>query len=135
MLDEAEEEWRAVRAEAEKSTIFWRVGVVVAMGSKRWEDAVDRARRLVAVSPQEEDGYVHLAFCLHELGRTLEAKAALENGPLSLKSKPIYYYNLACYEAQLGHLERARHLLDAALHLEPSYRKIAEEDPDLRPLR
>ncbi len=40
-------------------------------------------------------------------------------------------YNLACYAAQLGHLDSARARLTEAIKLEPVCREMALVDPDL----
>ncbi len=44
-------------------------------------------------------------------------------------------YNLACYAAQLGHLDSARARLAEAIRLDSAYRALALADPDLVKLR
>ena len=46
----------------------------------------------------------------------------------------IFHYNLACYECQLGDLEKAKESLNQAFKLEPQFRVAALDDEDLRPL-
>lgn len=135
MLDEAEAELVGLGAEAQDCAQFWRLGLAVAMAQRRWEEGIIRAEVLVTLCPEAADGYLHLAFCLHELGQTSEARKVLLSGPPPLRGTPIYFYNLACYEAQLGNVERARELLEVALQLDPGYREVAKTDPDLAPLR
>ena len=43
-------------------------------------------------------------------------------------------YNLACYAAQLGHLHVARNRLAEAIMLDPAFREMALDDPDLTAL-
>ncbi|GAB4240585.1 MAG: hypothetical protein OHK005_02850 [Candidatus Methylacidiphilales bacterium] len=135
MPEEAEEELARVAEAGALDETYWRLAVAVAMARKQWMEGVERARQLIKMNPSGPDGYLHLAFCLHELGQTREARDALTQGPPRLKTTPIYFYNLACYEAQLGNVAEARTVLERAIRLEPAYREIAEKDPDLDPLR
>ena len=89
----------------------------IVMRAKRWEQALAVCARLRAYRVRSATtGYIHGAFCLHEMGRTLEAKQLLLNGPASLFGEPTYYYNLGCYDAVLGNLD------EAAQHFETSFR-------------
>ena len=47
---------------------------------------------------------------------------------------PIFLFNLACYESQLGDIERAKKHLGHAIELRGELRRAALEDEDLRPL-
>jgi hypothetical protein len=80
----------------------------VVMRSKRWEQALAVCAKLRATSPESATGYIHGAFCLHEMGRTQDAKQLLLEGPASLLGEPTYHYNLGCYDAVLGNLSFAR---------------------------
>ena len=100
-----------------------------------FNEALDKASVLCRVSPEKAGGYIHAAFCLHELGRTGDAKALLLSGPESLLKEPTYHYNLGCYEAALGNLEEARQHLKKSFSLDGRFRDYAKTDPDLEPLR
>ena len=95
-----------------------RMRLAVFMHSKRWNEALDVSYRLRAVAPELSFGYIHAAFCLHELGRTSEAKALLLGGPKALQSEPTFFYNLGCYDAVLGNLESARSYLQQSFRLD-----------------
>ena len=43
-------------------------------------------------------------------------------------------FNLVCYEAQMGDLSQAKVNLEAATRVEPRFRLLALEDPDLEPI-
>jgi predicted Zn-dependent protease len=105
------------------------------MGERRWDEALERARRLREKRPVEPSGFIHEAYCLHELGRTREALETLLNGPPSLREKPVYFYNAACYRARLGELEGAVKLLGLAFKMDGSLRRSAKHDPDLAALK
>ncbi len=109
--------------------------VLVQMKASRWREALTASERLCALAPQAPIGFIHAAFCLHELGRTREARDLLLEGPPSLASEATYHYNLACYECALGNLETARAYLQTSISLDAKLRAYARVDPDLRPLQ
>jgi len=104
----------------------------IVMRAKRWEQALSICARLRATSPEGATGYIHGAFCLHEIGRTLDAKQLLLAGPSSLLSEPTYYYNLGCYDAVLGNLDEAARHLETSFQMDRKFREIAKFDPDLK---
>lgn len=105
------------------------------MGGNRWAEALALATKLCAQEPMEPGGFIHAAFCLHELGRTLEAVDVLSRGPATLRAKPVYYYNMGCYHACLGHLEKSLAYLQRAFEMDGELRQHAKKDRDLDCLR
>lgn len=102
------------------------------MMRKSWQRALTLSRKLCRLVPRSGAGFLHAGFCLNQLGRTEEARAMLLKGPPSLRREPIYYYNLGCYEALLGHPQDARRHLETSFRMDASFREIANEDPDLK---
>ena len=105
------------------------------MGEARWEEALAVAHRLREERPLEPGGFIHEAYCLHELGRTREALDLLVNGPASLRQRPVYFYNAGCYRARLGDLEGAMQMLKLSFQMDSGLRKSAKRDPDLVELK
>lgn len=105
------------------------------MAESRWADALALTLRLCEMEPEEPGGFIHAAFCLHELGRTDEAVDMLSRGPTALRSKPVFYYNMGCYHACLGDMEKALKLLRQSFEMDGSLRAVARKDPDLDVLR
>lgn len=60
------------------------ITVLCLMGEHRWEEALADARRLCVAEPEEPGGFIHAAYCLHEMGRTRDAVDVLVRGPSSL---------------------------------------------------
>ena len=89
------------------------------------------SRKLCQVAPHCSAGFLHAGFCLHELGKTAEAKAFLLRGPAALLKEPIYYYNMGCYEALLGNVKDARINLETSFEMDETFRELAKKDPDL----
>ena len=105
------------------------------MREKKWARALSVSRKLCRAAPHCTAGYLHAGFCLHELGKTLQAKNLLLKGPVTLLSEPIYYYNMGCYDALLGNPKSAQVHLLTSFKMDPSFREIAKKDPDLEAVR
>jgi len=108
--------------------------ILILMHAKKWGKALAASRTLCELRPEATVGYIHTAFCLHELGRSSEAKSVLLSGPAALLDEPTYHYNLACYECVLGNLESAQAHLETSFALDKKFRAFAKNDPDLKAL-
>ena len=106
----------------------------VLMRGRLWTPAHEVCERIRRIFPEEATGYIHGAFCLHELGRTAEAKEILLSGPAGLMKEATYFYNLGCYDAVLGNLEAATVSLRMSFEMDNKFREIAKYDPDLKSL-
>jgi tetratricopeptide (TPR) repeat protein len=136
-LDLPEEAWRELDQIEQPhhelpEIMFGRVDV--RMRQKRWAEAIKLADRLCAEHPEHHAAYISRSFCLHSMGRTLDARQKLKEAPRSIAHVPIYHYNLACYECQLGNLPEARRVLQHAFELHSNFLEIAAADKDLEPL-
>lgn len=109
--------------------------VLSLMGERRWEDALTVARRLRKERPEEAGGFIHEAYCLHELGHTNEALDVLLQGPPSLKKRAVFFYNAGCYHARLGEFDKAVQMLEKSFEMDASLKKSARHDPDLAGLK
>ncbi len=105
------------------------------MRKKQWARALTISRKLCRIAPQASAGFLHAGFCLHQIGKTREARELLLKGPTALLKEPIYYYNMGCYEVLLGNLQDARVHLQISFKMDASFRELAKRDPDLEPLR
>jgi len=97
----------------------------------RWEEVVCAGRPLCSDPENPPSVFIHTAFALHELGLTPEARALLLGGPESLRSDPLFHYNLACYLATGGEIQDAEICLRTAFKMDPKLRIHAATDPDL----
>jgi predicted Zn-dependent protease len=105
--------------------------ILILINEFKWPEALTLSRQLAEAAPQEEGGWVHSAYCLHELGRTREAIQALLSAPASLREKAIFHYNLACYSCVLGQIDAAREALHRSFAMDKRYRDFALADRDL----
>jgi hypothetical protein len=95
-------------------------------------DALDKVARIDSAFA---DIPLKAAFCLHELGRTHDARQRLYEAPLAARETALYHYDLACYECRLGRLDPAKQHLTEALRRDASLRSILDEDANLAPIR
>ena len=133
--DDALAQLDSLPEDAAKNPSVMELRAVVLMQAKRWKPALAVSRELCGLEPAQTSGFIHAAFCLHELGRTDEARECLLTGPDALRAEPTFHYNLACYECALGHLDLARMHLDKSFTLDKKMRDFAKSDPDLAALR
>lgn len=104
-----------------------------------WDAAFRIAERLVALLPDEVDGWIIRAFAARRMKDGGLEKAwsllrpALEKFPKAF----LVPYNLACYAAQSGHADEAWGLLQRAMAVggRSTVLQMAKVDPDLQPLR
>jgi len=131
------EAWReldGLSAPAQNRPDVLEMRVLILINERKWREALTLSRQLSDIAPEEEGGWVHAAYCLHELGRTGEALKALLAAPASLREKAIFHYNYACYSCVLGKIDEARQALLRSFALDKRYRDFARSDQDLEPL-
>jgi tetratricopeptide (TPR) repeat protein len=132
---EAREELAALPVDAHSRVDVIELTLLCLMSEHRWEEAFALAANLCVQEPAEPGGFIHAAFCLHEMERTTEALDFLSRGPAELRKKPVYHYNMGCYHAKLGLHDKALRYLKQAFEMDPSLRRDARSDPDLESLR
>jgi tetratricopeptide (TPR) repeat protein len=135
LYSEARRELACLPPAMETRPEVMELAVLCLMGEKRWDDALSMARNLCLAEPSEAGGYIHAAYCLHELGHTQDALDVLASGPPSLQTKAVYFYNMGCYHACLGETETAVKLLEKAFEKDSRLRRDAKRDRDLAQLR
>ena len=135
LFAEARQELAALPENVFDRTDVIEITVLLLMGERRWEEALAHARQLCAAEPEEPGGFIHAAFCLHEMSRTREAVDVLVRGPASLQGKAVFFYNMGCYHARLGEMDAAVEMLQKAFSKDESLRRSARRDPDLDALR
>lgn len=137
---EARVEFDQIRAGLREQPLVLEFEWRLLAAEKRWREAVDASERLLCVSPDDANAWVHRSYALHELRRTREAFDLLLPALRRFPEETIIPYNLACYTCQLGDLPAARLWFDQALALDNGAEeklqrlRAALEDPDLEAL-
>ncbi len=135
MFDDALAELESIPAEVAKDPHVVELRIVILTQAHRWPEALDTSRELCQLRPDAPAGFIHVAFCLHGMGRSAEARETLLSGPVTLHKEATFHYNLACYECALGNLDEARRYLERSISMDKKFREFAKTDPDLVPLR
>lgn len=135
MADEAFRELDSLPAEVQNGEEALQMRLFLHMRAREWRASLKVCASLREHLPSSTTGYIHGAFCLHELGRTAEAKALLLQGPDILQTEPTFHYNMGCYDAILGNIEDARRHLHKSFQMDKKFRDIALVDPDLQSIR
>jgi predicted Zn-dependent protease len=134
LADDALRELEEIPLTAHQHPEILQLRQAILMEREQWNEALAMAEALCQLLPEEADHWIKIGFCLHELKRTSEAKERLLAGPPALRECAIFYYNLACYECQLGQIQAAWLLLERAVQLDASFQHLAKTDRDLAPL-
>jgi tetratricopeptide (TPR) repeat protein len=132
MTTEALAELDALPAGRQQRSEVVQMRLLIHLRARRWQEALGYSEALYQSKPDEALGFIHAAFCLHELGRTAEAKALLLGGPSALLQEPTYHYNMGCYDAALGNIAEAQAHLRLSFKLDKKFREFARTDPDLQ---
>lgn len=103
--------------------------------SADWNAALVASERMCRIHPDNPSGWICQSYSLHELGRTQEAWDRLRAVVDRFEEESTMSYNLACYACQMGELAESRIWLKRAIEVSDEYRKMAESDPDLEPLK
>jgi tetratricopeptide (TPR) repeat protein len=131
MFGEALEVLEKIEKDFQDHPKILKIKLEILMAQKDWKKATQLGRGLCKSAPLDSEVFINTAFCLHELKLTEEAKEILLAGPKILKTNPLFYYNLGCYLAQLSQNNEAEECVKRAISMDPLFRKLALDDPDL----
>ncbi len=128
----------AVREHPKSLEVCWRIY----WHHGRWGECWNIARAILTQVPGDAMGVILLAEATNRLQGPQEAFEVLFRATVTVKDSATIWYNLACYSALLGNFSEARCNLGMAIELADAhspergrfYRRLAEEDLDLKPL-
>jgi predicted Zn-dependent protease len=135
MYDDALHELDQLPQEARQHATVLELRIVVLMQARRWKAALNSSRELCRLDPDKPTGYIHTAFCMHELGQTSDARDFLLGAPALLHGEATFHYNLACLRVPARQFGARRMHLDKSFTLDKKLREFASGDPDLQALR
>ena len=101
----------------------------------KWAEGAAVAERLIEKEPDQADWYVALAFATRRAQSLSAAEVILSAALKKFPEDATINFNLACYYAQLGELDKSRFCLERAIQIDDRFKMAALTDPDLRPLR
>jgi uncharacterized protein HemY len=114
--------------------VRWRVHA----HSHEWDKSLEIAEILVAIQPEDVQGWIHRAYAMRRasVGGLRKAWAALQPAAELFPKEPVIPYNIACYAAQLEKLDEAWQWLEKAIKIGGAkfIKQMALSDPDLESL-
>jgi len=102
---------------------------------QRWEEAASLARDAIEGAETSPEFYLMGAFAIRRSESLEAAYAFLLQGEQACRDEATWWFNMACYECQMGRFERLDHLLEEAFNREQKFRELARIDEDLAPWR
>jgi tetratricopeptide (TPR) repeat protein len=112
--------------------LIGRVAIYQAL--KKWDLMAVVAQKLVEWNPREPGHFVDLAYATRRAESVLTAHAILTRAAGLHPTDPTIQFNLACYEARLGNIDRAKVHLTRATKIDARFCLMAIDDPDLERL-
>lgn len=135
MLEDADAALDQIRTGARAMPPVLALRLAIAMRSKRWEPAVELAKHLATIEPDNPAWLTDLAYATRRAVNLEAAQDLLREAAQRFPREALIQFNLGCYAAQLGRLDEAQAYVRRAIQMDPSYQKLAREDPDLEPIR
>lgn len=134
MLSKAKAELEKVPKRHRQHPAWMQLRVRLAMEEEDWGVAASIAREQRERSPNEPAYWIQWAYATRRRENIEAARSILEEAVRRFPKEAVIPFNLACYECQLGHADKARQYLEQAFSLNPDCRRMALEDEDLKPL-
>lgn len=101
---------------------------------EKWEVMAIVAKKLAEWNPNEPGHFVDWAYATRRAESIHHAHAILTRAAELHPEHGFIQFNLACYEAQLGNLDRAKAHLSQATKMDAKFSLMALKDLDLEPL-
>jgi lipopolysaccharide biosynthesis regulator YciM len=135
LFQEAVEELEGLPAEVRETRSVLTVWLELYQVWQKWAEAAAVATRLVEAEPEESNWPVALAYATRRSYGLASARDILISASRKFPNCAMIQFNLACYDAQLGHLSEARKRLRQAIRIDQDFADLARTDPDLEPIR
>ena len=135
MKGQAAEALDQITGEDRDATLVLAMWMTVHNERGDWARATEVGAVVCEREPQIAHHWIQWAYATRRHTGIAAARAILMRGVGLHPREAVFHFNLACYEAQLGHLDDARAFLDTACGLEADFSEFAKTDPDLAPLR
>lgn len=141
-LKSALEELEQLRGEIRVHPLVLKIRFQIYAAAGKWGNAFTVAEGLTRVVPNEADSFICRSYAARRMdgGGLLTAFDLLRDAVADFPDEPVIPYNLACYSAQLGRLDEARHWLTRTFEVSERigtrqrWHATALKDPDLEPL-
>ena len=134
MFNDANAELEEIGPEVRDVSDVLQVRVKIYRALQKWQLMQVVAEKLTVVDPTSSRWPLAWAYATRRAESIDAARIILVEAWKLHEKEPLFPYNIACYECQLGHTEIAKELLEVAFKLDPKMRLFALTDADLQPL-
>ena len=134
MLDSAAQVLEEIAPEDKNRNEVLGARVALYMAAKKWDVAAAIASHLVKVEPENEAGWINLAYSVGRIGGVEKAEAILLRAQAIHPKVAMIAFILARYASVTGRFEEAKVRLRHAIDLDHDIRLLALDDEDLKPL-
>ena len=131
MYSEADAELEAIDSFNRCAPEVLALRVEILHGLKKWEAMGEVAKRLSEFEPDNVHWVISYAFASGRAISIEVAKRILLRSVARFSKEGVIYFNLACYDCQLGLIASAKDYLKRAFEIEPEWRAAALDDEDL----
>lgn len=121
--------------EKEGSVEVIAVRLAVLQEQRNWPALCALAGELARRSPEEAAAWVTWAYATRRADSLEAAEKILLEAETHHPKEPTIQFNLGCYACQQGNLKLARRRVARAIALNEKFGALAQNDPDLAPLR
>lgn len=135
LFEEAEAELAHVPHDHREKSEFLQVRANLFQEQKRWPELAVIAEQLCTRHSQNVGGWIMWAYATRRFLSLKQAEQILLQAEKLHASEATIQFNLGCYACQQGNLEEAKRRVDRAIEIDPQFRELAAQDPDLIALR
>lgn len=136
---EASEELEKISQQLKAHPGVLNIRHAICAAAKKWHEAAAIATALVEMQPKDPGHWMNLAYAARRKPQSSldEAKSILEKAAQLFPQEATIFFNLACYDSQLGNLPEAKHWWDCAIETgdKEALEQMMMVDPDLDPFR
>ncbi len=134
MFNEANTELEAINPLGREFPEVLGTRVEICRALEKWELMVIAAKELAERNPDEPVNFVNWAYASRRAESIHIAHAILLRAEELHPDNGSIQFNLACYEAQMGDIDKAESHLSLATKADPQFALLALNDADLLPL-
>lgn len=136
---EANEELEKITPQLRAHPDVLKIRYEIYAAAQKWNEAHTIAQALVEIVRTNVENWLCLAYSARRkpTGSIEEAKKILQEAALLFPTEETIFFNLACYDSQLGNLAEAKRWIDMAYQFgdRQTIQRMVLNDPDLEPLR
>jgi tetratricopeptide (TPR) repeat protein len=132
MLQDAWDSLEEIPADQRHLPPVLQVRMEIYRRMKKYDGMATIAEHLTKEIPNDSQNWISLAYAQRRYLDLQTAEKTLLEAQERFPEEATIPFNLACYACQLGRLDEARDKLAKAIQMEPSFKKAAIEDEDLK---